>query len=314
MYISDEAVLKMERTRAKLEQKLRDRGVYVEDGEDIASLIEKIDKIGSNDYFKGLLEKTATVIDDDSIEVIYRYNFYNMSNLKILRLPNVKYIEPEYYNSQIYTISGNSELEEIDLRNLLELRNNYVLYNNRKVKKINIESLNLLSLATYAFQYLGSNVVEKFGIYAKSLSSMTDSSYAFANTGAYYVSLPTLRKVSNVQNLFTLSTNLKIVDIGFINLNNCYNMFLNCAKFDTLILRSNTVQTLSSTSYFTGTPFATDGTGGTVYCPQALIEDYKVATNWSGLNVTFVPLEGSIYEDPEWGNPDTYVFESEETE
>ena len=314
MYISDEAVLSMERTRAKLEQKLRDRGVYIEDGEDLNSLINKIDKIGSSDYFKGLLENTATVIDDDSIEIIRRYNFYSMSNLKILRLPNVKYIAPEISSTNSYAIAGNSKLEEIDLRNLLEISNFYSLYNNGKVNKINIESLNLLNTAFYTFQYLGRNVVEKFGIYAKSLSSINNSRDAFAKTGAYYISLPILKSASGDSiNLFSSSNNLKIVDIGFTNLKSS-NMFLNCAKFDTLILRSDTVQALSSTSHFTGTQFATNGTGGTVYCPQALIEDYKVATNWSGLNVTFVPLEGSIYEDPEWGNPDTYVFESEETE
>jgi hypothetical protein len=48
------------------------------------------------------------------------------------------------------------------------------------------------------------------------------------------------------------------------------------------------------------TPFASGGTGGTVYVPQALITEYQNATNWSTLyaggTCNFVAIEGSEYE------------------
>ena len=78
------------------------------------------------------------------------------------------------------------------------------------------------------------------------------------------------------------------------------SVFYNCKVLTTLVLRSETVCTLSNINAFTGTPFAIGGTGGTVYVPQALIEDYKIATNWSTLyaagTCNFVAIEGSEYE------------------
>ena len=78
------------------------------------------------------------------------------------------------------------------------------------------------------------------------------------------------------------------------------NAFSYCSVLTTLILRSSTVCTLSNTSAFNNTPFAAGKAGGTVYVPQALIESYQTATNWSTLytggTCNFVAIEGSDYE------------------
>ena len=56
---------------------------------------------------------------------------------------------------------------------------------------------------------------------------------------------------------------------------------------------------LSNVNAFTGA-FASGGTGGTLYVPQALIASYQSATNWSTIlgyaNNQILPIEGSIYE------------------
>ena len=81
--------------------------------------------------------------------------------------------------------------------------------------------------------------------------------------------------------------------------------------FNTLILRtSNACVTLnSSTDDFIGTPFASGGSGGTIYIPESLYNhlgdgtssDYKAATNWSTVNgygtITWAKIEGSQYEN-----------------
>ena len=76
--------------------------------------------------------------------------------------------------------------------------------------------------------------------------------------------------------------------------------FNDCTKFNTLVLRSTTICTIAATSVFSLTPFNTSGQGGTVYVPQALIEEYQNATNWSTLyakgTCNFVAIEGSEYE------------------
>ena len=73
-----------------------------------------------------------------------------------------------------------------------------------------------------------------------------------------------------------------------------------CSVLTTLILRSPTVCTLANTNAFNNTPFAAGNAGGTVYVPQALIESYQTATNWSTLyaagTCNFVAIEGSEYE------------------
>lgn len=55
--------------------------------------------------------------------------------------------------------------------------------------------------------------------------------------------------------------------------------FRGCSKLTALILRSETMATLSSTSGFNNTPIAS-GTGY-IYVPTALVDSYKAASNWS---------------------------------
>jgi hypothetical protein len=65
-------------------------------------------------------------------------------------------------------------------------------------------------------------------------------------------------------------------------------------------MRGATVCPLINTNVFNSTPFAAGKAGGTVYVPQALIEQYQTATNWSTLyaagTCNFVAIEGSEYE------------------
>lgn len=79
------------------------------------------------------------------------------------------------------------------------------------------------------------------------------------------------------------------------------NIFKNCSALKTIVLPFDTAPvTLSNVNNFDGTPFATDGTGGKVYVPSALIESYRAATNWATLfsagTCEFVAIEGSEHE------------------
>ena len=55
--------------------------------------------------------------------------------------------------------------------------------------------------------------------------------------------------------------------------------FCGCSKLTTLILRSETMCTLSNTNAFSSTPIES-GTGY-IYVPRALVDSYKAASNWS---------------------------------
>ena len=80
------------------------------------------------------------------------------------------------------------------------------------------------------------------------------------------------------------------------------SVFQGCSNLITVILRrTDSVTTLANTSTFTGTPFASSGTGGTLYVPSALISSYESATNWSTIlgytNNSIQAIEGSQYEN-----------------
>ena len=76
--------------------------------------------------------------------------------------------------------------------------------------------------------------------------------------------------------------------------------FASCSNFEILVIRKNGVPSLN-TNAFNGTKFASNGTGGTLYVPQAQIAAYQAATNWSVIlgytNNQILPIEGSIYEN-----------------
>lgn len=77
--------------------------------------------------------------------------------------------------------------------------------------------------------------------------------------------------------------------------------FSGCSGLTTLILGASSVCSLANINAFQNTPFASDGTGGTLYVPQALIPEYQSASNWSTIlgyaNNQILPIEGSIYEE-----------------
>lgn len=102
---------------------------------------------------------------------------------------------------------------------------------------------------------------------------------------------------------------LKTVDMVYKKNGIAKQFFKNADSFDTLILREAAIFPLGGTDAFDGTPFASGGTGGTIYIPKTLYDhlgdnsanDYKAATNWSTVNgygtITWAKIEGSIYEN-----------------
>ena len=77
--------------------------------------------------------------------------------------------------------------------------------------------------------------------------------------------------------------------------------FNGCRSLEALILRANTVASLANTNAFTNCYriLGTKNTGfnpsgekiGFIYVPSALVEDYKVATNWSNFATQFRAIE-----------------------
>lgn len=173
----------------------------------------------------------------------------------------------------------------------------------------NFESHRITKLGKYALAY-------KTNLKAISLPNLvTSAERAFANCDsltslsipnmrgstqtymAAYCSAMTSCDVKNASGVSTYSfygcSNLTKIEFNRVTSINA-NAFANCSKLATLILRSETMATLSNTNAFTSTKIA--GSGGYIYVPSALIDEYKGATNWSTYASKFKSIEGSAYE------------------
>ena len=140
----------------------------------------------------------------------------------------------------------------------------------------------------------------------KKLKVVDLSNVTTANTSVFAgcialeeISLPKLGAVSTA--MFSGSTSLKVVDLGAATVVGVSSLS-SCSSLDTIVLRSNTLCELEygSTSTLSGTCFDSEGSGGTLYVPQALIDSYEAATGWSTIigytNNQILPIEGSQYE------------------
>lgn len=160
------------------------------------------------------------------------------------------------------------------------------------------------------------------------LSTLMASAF-YSVTSLRSVFLP--NAIVNGANCFFGCTGLRTAVIGgtaskYINLtfNGCTNLgavdvvksqyitnslaFQNCRALQTIILRSSQLVICGNLDNFRGTPFASGGTGGTIYIRKSLYDhlgdgsslDYKAATNWSTIDgygtITWAKIEGSIYE------------------
>lgn len=89
-------------------------------------------------------------------------------------------------------------------------------------------------------------------------------------------------------NVFSGCTALKKVKCGIVKTINAL-AFANCTNLDTLILQTNAVCTLANQSAISATLIAKGE--GYIYVPSALIDRYKVATNWSSYANQFRAIE-----------------------
>lgn len=121
---------------------------------------------------------------------------------------------------------------------------------------------------------------------------------AFQNMSTTKIIFPILSNVPG--SMCWNNAKLAFADIGLVSSIGT-SSFGNAKLLKTLVIRkTDGVCALSNVNAFNGTPFASSGTGGTLYVPQSLIEQYQTATNWSTLyaagTCNFVAIEGSEYE------------------
>lgn len=101
------------------------------------------------------------------------------------------------------------------------------------------------------------------------------------------------------QHAFGGCTSLTFLDLGKTSTIQA-NALNGASGLVTLVLRRTTITSLQNVSAFANTPFASGGSGGTIYVPSSLISSYQSASNWSTINgygtITWAAIEGSEYE------------------
>lgn len=173
----------------------------------------------------------------------------------------------------------------------------------------NLVSVSMPNVTTFAYAdapFYGCTNLRTFDIPFERIVDL-GGNYGFYNcTYLPSLVLPALN-TNFTQYMFYNCVNMEYIDTGdgFTGDKQIQaNAFNGCTSLDTLIIRGGTngsrKMTLANISAFTNTPFASAGTGGTLYVPSALISTYQSATNWSTIlgytNNSIQAIEGSIYE------------------
>lgn len=183
-----------------------------------------------------------------------------------------------------------------------------VLQNNTNLVEINMPNVTQFGQsASITGDSFVRNCTNLTNVYMPKLERIYGS-YLFGGcTSLAEIVLPSLYYIY-AQNVFRGDTNLGIFDCGNSSIVTAnpfglgQNIFYGCTKLNTIICRHGAVIPLQNINAFSDTPFASSGTGGTLYVPQALISSYQSDTNWSTIlgyaNNQIKSIE-STHTDPE---------------
>lgn len=208
-----------------------------------------------------VLEKPCKVVSDE-VTVLRDYLFYKASDLVELNLPNLKTLGA-------YSIS-NTGVTSLEFPKLEAVAPTSLQYNT------NLKSINFPNLIC------GANYGQDFGCgFSSRLTEVNIPKVKYlSNTG--------FRSDESIERL-DLPSVIKISNVSYAH------PFGGCYKLTVLILRANQVVELTdSTDLFANCPINNGGfenKQGYIYVPKALLEDYKVATNWSVYADSFRAIE-----------------------
>lgn len=206
---------------------------------------------GTDTLLDYVLEKTCKVVSDEVTE-LRDYLFYKASDLVELNLPNLKTLNA-------YSISSTG-VTSLEFPKLEAVAPNSI-QSNRSLKSINFP--NLICRSNYG-QDFGCGYNDSLTVVNIPKVKYLSSTGFTNNLCLERLDLPSVIKISNVSYL---------------------HPFGSCYKLTVLILRSNQVVELTdSKDLFANCPINNGGylnQQGYIYVPKALLEDYKVATNWS---------------------------------
>ncbi|MCM1296026.1 MAG: leucine-rich repeat domain-containing protein [Muribaculaceae bacterium] len=184
-------------------------------------------------------------LKDSSLQEVRDYACYYHYSLRNVNLPNVKRIGK-------YAFRGCCNVESFIAPNL------------EIVEEDGLENLGINYMEKIDLPKL--QIIEDFGLY---------------NVRAVNINLPELTTI----NRSGMRNNGCVETLDFPKLSNIGIMaFESCYSLEKIILRTNSVCILANKNAFDSTPIKSTfytGNYGNIYVPDELVEDYKVAENWS---------------------------------
>lgn len=227
------------------------------------------DTLGEQETLDGLIAHTLEDFEDDRIVEVRRNALYGNDVLISVNFPNATNIGSNAFQSC-------SNLETVTIPMVKSLQS-YMFQNCYKLKTLNIPNVTGIDTNTFQNCYSLNNL---------DLTNITViSSSALSQTGLGALVLP---NVISIGNYVGNGTRTSTIDLSKkISIDS--NRFSGAYSLVHLILRSDTLCSLSATSAFTNTPIA-NGLGW-IYVPSDLVESYKTASNWSTYANQIVSLD-----------------------
>lgn len=175
----------------------------------------------------------------------------------------------------------------------------YAFYSKKSLQKINTPNVTTIGSGAFSYCSIREFVCFQHGVF----------------TGA-----PVFNGVSNIKKLIvpffnTLSSyqfiancsRLEIVDVNW-NASLGESAFYGCSVLKTVILRANSLCAMPHSNALGSTPIRLNKYGY-IYVPEIIVEQYRIATNWSVMANRIIKIEGTIYEDPYWSKKESaYIY------
>lgn len=222
---------------------------------------------GGSGEIDSLLDGTITSLKLESTSKISNRPLYYQSNLTTVDLPNVESVTS-------YNFYFNSNLADVNLPKVNEIQSNN--FNQCNV----LTSLDLPLLETAGVNcFYNLLALEELHLPKCTKLGASDTYYSsYCIYGLSKIKKIILPKVTVLgEYAITNCTALQTVDLG--SATGIGLAIRTCSKLETLIIRTPTLCSLTSTSALTSTAIAQGN--GYIYVPQSLVEDYKNATNWT---------------------------------